>query len=319
MQSLESHLFREVRSLPKGPTVSISSLQSDIQRAHSDIASLTHKLSDFSSKLADKSGKLADAQQAAGRATSSSTQNSKLQEAARLLKDIAGLEKDKANVEGQIGDKKRTLHRHEESLSKEQERETRKALDASKQQQKERDDSDKRRRREMEDYQRQLDNDMASRRAAALNNSRAEFSPAAVHEQKTYDLFISHAWEDKEDFVRPLAAALEALGLVIWYDEATLTVGDSLRQSIDRGLVNSRYGVVVVSTAFFAKQWPQYELNGLVTREMAGSKVILPIWHKVSKDEVAAHSPTLADKLALNTSVKSVAEIAQELAQLFKV
>lgn len=99
-------------------------------------------------------------------------------------------------------------------------------------------------------------------------------------------------------------------------DEATLKVGDSLRQKIDQGLSSSRYGVVVLSSAFFAKNWPQYELNGLVAREMHGGKVILPIWHKVSKDEVLNYSPTLADKVALNSAISSVTEIAQQLSEV---
>lgn len=99
----------------------------------------------------------------------------------------------------------------------------------------------------------------------------------------------------------------------IWYDEATLQLGDSWRQSIDNGLLDSRYGVVVLSTAFFAKNWTQYELNGLVTKEMAGEKVVLPIWHKVSKDEVAGYSPTLADKVALNSSLYGVMGIGEQL------
>ena len=79
---------------------------------------------------------------------------------------------------------------------------------------------------------------------------------------------------------------------------------------------SSRYGIVVLSESFFSKNWPQYELNGLVAREMHGGKVILPIWHKVSKDEVLKFSPTLSDKVALNTSIYSVAEIAEKLAEV---
>lgn len=95
-----------------------------------------------------------------------------------------------------------------------------------------------------------------------------------------------------------------------------MKVGDSLRQKIDQGLASSRYGIVVLSESFFAKNWPQYELNGLVAREMYGGKVILPIWHKVSKDEVLRFSPTLADKVALNTAIFSVSEIAKQLAEV---
>lgn len=118
--------------------------------------------------------------------------------------------------------------------------------------------------------------------------------------------------------MRPLAEALVAAGFEIWYDEMTLKVGDQLRTSIDAGLAQSRFGIVVLSAAFFGNNWPRYELDGLVTREMAGgNKVILPIWHKVSKDEVMAYSLPLADKLALNSSLYSRDEIVQRLGEVF--
>ena len=93
---------------------------------------------------------------------------------------------------------------------------------------------------------------------------------------REWDVFICHASEDKDDFVRPLAGGLEQRGLRVWFDESTLRVGDSLRESIDHGLNRSRFGIVVLSPHFFSKQWPQNELNGLATREAGGLKVILP-------------------------------------------
>ena len=300
--------------------MSISSLQSNIERAQSDIASLTNKLSDYSRKLSDKSGRLADAQSAASRTTSASTAQSKLREIASLQKDIAGIEKDKADVEKRIGDKRRDLHRYEQDLAKEQERETKKRIDDDKKHRQEMKTADEQRKREMEEYQRRLDSELSSRRSAFPSqfNSTTTEAAAPVIEVKMHDLFISHASEDKDDFVRPLATALSGLGLDVWYDETTLKLGDSLRQSIDKGLANSRYGLVVFSTAFFAKNWTQYELNGMVAREMNGVKVILPIWHKVTKDEVMSQSPSLADKLALNSSMFSVAEIAEKIAEVVR-
>ena len=118
----------------------------------------------------------------------------------------------------------------------------------------------------------------------------------------TWDAFISHATEDKESFVRPLAEALRARGKKIWFDEFTLTVGDSLRREIDRGLAKSRFGVVVISEDFLAKEWPQMELDGLVSREVAGTKVILPVWHNISASELMSHSPMLAGRLAAKSS-----------------
>lgn len=117
-----------------------------------------------------------------------------------------------------------------------------------------------------------------------------------------WNAFICHASEDKERFVRPLAEELIKRGLIIWYDEFTLRVGDSLRRSIDRGLAESDYGIVVLSADFFLKRWPQNELNGLAARESTDRKVILPIWHEISGGDVARYSPTLADRFALKSS-----------------
>src|SRR6185436_8643813 len=115
----------------------------------------------------------------------------------------------------------------------------------------------------------------------------------------------------------PLAEKLRELGFSVWYDEFQLTVGDSLRRSIDKGLANSTFGIVVLSPDFFAKNWPQYELDGLVAKETTGgNKVILPLWHKVSKDEVMSYSPTLADKVAVNSSILSIDEMAGKLAEV---
>ncbi len=115
---------------------------------------------------------------------------------------------------------------------------------------------------------------------------------------REWDIFICHASEDKEAFVRPLAEGLNNHGVKVWYDEFTLKLGDSLRRSIDHGLVNSRYGVVVISRDFILKEWPQRELDGLVAREVGGVKVILPVWYNITAEEICKYSPTLADKLA---------------------
>lgn len=131
-----------------------------------------------------------------------------------------------------------------------------------------------------------------------------------------FDVFISHAAEDKESIARPLAVALQERDLTVWYDEFQLRIGDSLRRKIDAGIARSRFGVVVLSHHFFAKGWPQYELDGLVTMANSDRQVILPIWHEISKDEVLAHSPSLADKVALRTSDYGVSEIADEIASV---
>lgn len=118
-----------------------------------------------------------------------------------------------------------------------------------------------------------------------------------------YDVFIAHASEDKDAFVRPLVKKLKQFYLEVWYDEFSLTVGDSLRESIDKGLVKSRYGIVVLSPYFFKKKWPKRELNGLVVREMSEeNSVILPIWHNITANEILKYSPPLAGRKAVKSS-----------------
>jgi hypothetical protein len=112
--------------------------------------------------------------------------------------------------------------------------------------------------------------------------------PVMEEDSREFDVFISHASEDKDDVVRPLAHALQDAGLQVWYDEFELRIGDSLRRKIDKGLASSRFGVIVLSKAFFGKGWTNYELDGLVTRAVTGEQVLLPIWHNISKKEVIA-------------------------------
>lgn len=145
-----------------------------------------------------------------------------------------------------------------------------------------------------------------------------ESTPGVERHERQYDVFISHASEDKDEVVRPLAHALKEAGLSIWYDEFELRIGDSLRRKIDKGLANSRFGVVVLSQAFFGKGWPNYELDGLVTRVVSGEQILLPIWHKVSKNEVMKYSASLADKLARNTATHTVEEIASEIVEVIQ-
>lgn len=135
-------------------------------------------------------------------------------------------------------------------------------------------------------------------------------------QEKEYDFFISHAWEDKEAVAKPLADALLAKGAKVWLDKYEMTVGDSLRQSIDDGLAHSRYGIVILSEIYFKKFWTGKELNGLFAKQEDGKKVILPVWHNISKDKVKEYSPILADMFALKTADFTIDELSEEFIQL---
>lgn len=281
--------------------MSVQSNQSSINRIDKEIASLEKKLADESKKELDKTKRFYQIDKSINKNTSLSSLRSKQNQMLRLQGDIAKSLKIKADLTKKIVDKKSRRIQYQKQLERD--------LNAERKKQEQ---ADKRRRQEELRHQREITSEIQRQKFHSTNFSSR---PTEIKTKK-FDFFISHASEDKEDFVRPLVEKLRDLGLQIWYDDFQLTVGDSLRRSIDDGLKNSKYGIVVLSSAFFEKNWPQYELDGLVTREMNGVKVILPIWHKVSKDEVISYSPTLADKVALNTSLLSIGDIANQLKEL---
>lgn len=132
-----------------------------------------------------------------------------------------------------------------------------------------------------------------------------------------WDVFICHASEDKEAIARPLAKDLVREGLKVWYDEFSLTLGDSLRRSIDKGLAKSTYAVVILSDNFFGKEWTEWELDGLVARAVGEPTVILPVWHDITREDVMQYSPPLADKWAaltkdgLDTVVRKILDVVK--------
>lgn len=151
-----------------------------------------------------------------------------------------------------------------------------------------------------------------------VRETHAPSARASVTDERACDVFIAHASEDKDDVARPLADALTDAGLSVWYDEFALKLGDSIRRSIDQGIGQSRFGVVVLSKSFFEKGWTQYELDGLVTRAVSDEQVLLPIWHDITKQEVIKHSPSLADRVARNTTAHTILEIAEEIVDVVR-
>ncbi|WP_250690175.1 toll/interleukin-1 receptor domain-containing protein, partial [Erysipelothrix aquatica] len=132
-----------------------------------------------------------------------------------------------------------------------------------------------------------------------------------------WDVFISHASEDKDKIVKPLANTLRNFGVSVWYDEFELKLGDSLSKSIDKGLINSKFGVIVLSPSFFEKGWTDYELRSLTNKEIGNKKVILPVWHDITREEISAHSLFLADKFAIPTNL-GLNELSQKIIEIVR-
>jgi hypothetical protein len=113
--------------------------------------------------------------------------------------------------------------------------------------------------------------------------------------------FISHDSRNKELIAKPLANGLSSRLCSVWYDEYSLKVGQSLRESIEEGIKNAKKCILILTKEFLTNPgWTKKEFNSIFTREMIfNEKVVVPIWYNIKKEEVYEYSPSLADTVAL--------------------
>lgn len=126
------------------------------------------------------------------------------------------------------------------------------------------------------------------------------------------DVFISYASEDREDVAAPLAELLREADLYVWYDQSELTVGDKLHKKIGEGLANSTFGIVILSESYSKKGWTQNELSALLANEVDKGKLILPVRHQLTQQEVQERWPMLADRMTISTS-EGMRVVSEEL------
>lgn len=147
--------------------------------------------------------------------------------------------------------------------------------------------------------------------------SRRRSAPTSGDDE--IDVFISHASEDKKAIAEPLAFELSSRHYNVWLDRYELELGDSLRREIDKGLRSCRYGVVILSHNFFAKRWPQLELDGLMALEDSdGRKRILPVLYEITHEEITSrYSPIISTRISSDAfpSGKSVKALADRIAR----
>ncbi|GEM65959.1 hypothetical protein SF1_39410 [Sphingobacterium faecium NBRC 15299] len=278
---------------------------SQVNKIEKEIADLYQKIALDTKRENDKLKQIDAVNRSINKNTSLPTLQSKQRQIQGYQNEIFNFKKKIADYQKKIASKTTDLNKKKQELRRAEEQEQ------------------KQQNQKQVDFQRELQqsiNDQKAQLDYLINQNYSsnvvKTADEATEITKQYDFFISHASEDKDDIVRDLADALQINGFQVWYDEFELKIGDSLRKKIDDGLINSKYGIVIISPSFVKKNWTEYELNGMVAREMNGHKVILPIWHKISKDEVLKFSPTLADKMALNTSIHSTEEIISALKAL---
>lgn len=284
--------------------MSITQYQSQVNSLDKEIASLEKKKSDNDKECANLQKRISDTQKSITKNTSATTAASKLKQISGWQNDAAKKYADSADLGKKIADKRQKRNDNYLKLQKAQQ------------------DEQKKQNTEALKIQKSYE-----RRILELQQQTQQYVIPVVHEgqtpvdsQEEYDVFVSHAYEDKEDFVDEFVAALRTEGFTVWYDSSQLKWGDKMRERIDEGLSKSKFGIVVLSPNYIkeGKYWTKAELSGLFQKESVTGKTILPIWHNLTKKQVIEYSPIIADIKAMTTADMTAEEIAAELKTLFE-
>lgn len=284
--------------------MSISSIQSNIDRYRCEI-------NDFSIKIAEKRKRKVDADTKASKAVadarktkSASTLKSKMSEADRHSKEALKYEKEIADLEKKRSAKEKQLHEEEKKLLKAQAEDEKKRT----------------KERELIDavYNSKISDITRTVNEVKMEQARLSqiYPLLSVSPEEAYDVFISHASEDKVPFVDNLVAALTERDVKVWYDRNVLTWGKSIRRNIDLGLQHSKFAIVVLSEFYIKKYWTQKEFNALFALGSKYEDFILPIWHNISPEMALSFSPMLSDSIAINSSEFSEEEIANQFVDI---
>lgn len=277
--------------------------QNKINQLDKEIAELEKKIAAESKTEADKSARIITIQRSITKYTSASTASMRMWQIETLNKDIVKAQQKRADLQKKQADKRTQRAKFAIDLQREIERENKKsALEQKKIQ---------------ELYEQKVEA-LTKSLNEALMAKQSSVNLYIQTDDAEYDVFISHASEDKTPFVEELVKALQDKDVKVWYDSLNIAWGDSLRKQIDDGLKKSRFGIVVLSENYIKKGWTQYELDGLFDIEMAKGKTILPIWHNITKQQVMDFSPTLAGRKALTSATMTAKEIADTFDELIK-
>lgn len=277
--------------------MSVEHYQRTVNTLDREIAELEKKKSATEKKAAEGEKKAASV--SISKNASASTIKSKLKQIEKYRADAVKASTESASLAKKIADKRKKRNDAAIHLQKEEQRVQKKQDRATKQMQ--------------QSYERRIE-ELQSRIIPTVT-ATSEMEEENVPE---YDVFVSHAWEDKEDFVDDFVDALRNLGIKVWYDTTQIKWGDSMRERIDDGLKKSRFGVAILSPNYIAenKYWTKAELDGLFQLESVNGKTLLPIWHNLTKQQVMNYSPIIANKKAMTTALMTAQEIAEELLNL---
>lgn len=277
--------------------MSVEQYQRAVNMLDEDIADLEKKKAALDKKAADEQKRAANI--SISKNASAATVRSKLKQRENHLAIANKTSSESAALAKKIADKRKKrndaaahLQREEAKAQKEQDKATKRLQQA---------------------YEQRIEELQALSIPSVLSTSKT-----GENTLPEYDVFVSHAWEDKAEFVDEFVGELRKLGIKVWYDTSEIKWGDSMRAKIDDGLKKSKFGVAVLSPDYIkdGKYWTKTELDGLFQLESINGKTLLPIWHKLTKKDVMEYSPIIGSKLAMTTATMTPAEIATELLPL---
>jgi hypothetical protein len=129
------------------------------------------------------------------------------------------------------------------------------------------------------------------------------------------DVFLCHAWDDRQGAARELHDRLEAAGVKVWFSEKDLGLGVPMMRAIDKGLANSKVGLVLVTPALLARLPKESVADKELSTLLAGNRLV-PIVHKTTYEALREVSPMLASRTGLDTAEDSMSEVAAKIAEL---
>ena len=282
--------------------MSIKLCQDKVNRINREIADIDKKIGQYNKDVVSKNSRILQINKSM-KNVSLTTLKSRLNQIEHLNKDVLRIQGKIADLQKKLGVRRNDLVKANVQLQKELDKETKKQVSIQ---------------NKLYESQQTKIQELTSLLETVIleQTGGSNLYNDIVNDVIEYDVFISHASEDKLSYVNDLVKELEDRGFSVWYDKESVVWGDSIRSRIDNGLKRSKFGIVILSESYFQKYWTQYELDGLFNKETQNGKVILPIWHNVTYEQVANYSYSLAGRDALNTDKYKPKDVADALESL---
>lgn len=157
-----------------------------------------------------------------------------------------------------------------------------------------------------------------SAQVQSLTPIRQTVEILATQQPDLRDVFLCHAWDDRQGIAKDLHDSLEAQGVKVWFSEKDLALGVPMMRAIDKGLANSRIGLVLVTPALLARLPKEGVADKELSALLAGNQLV-PIVHNTTYDALRNVSPLLASRSGLDTGEDSIKDVAIKIAELVSV